>query len=323
MTNSSIPDPHGLITPTAVPTWPDGAPDKYGHQEGRKFQYVLTKASAKKTPHRVGARTDWPTIAEIRGHLSDGGGLGVIASSVGCTVLDIDVSRDGVSDADRQALCDGVRTALIGDEAFPMPAAIMNSASLRGAHLYYRTGLIPHWGTTQQEGGSAFTKRSVVLSPQVTVDVIHQWPLVAIYADRAEWGALLAAALPAPIDPRLPLSVYPGRRKGLLNGSTRPNQEFIRSFNTPARAADTMSALNTISPDSQYDDWVKIGFALKREFGAEGLSLWTEWSARGSKFEGADDLAKRWESFDDRSTGPGMGTIIKLARSNGWIGSID
>lgn len=50
-------------------------------------------------------------------------------------------------------------------------------------------------------------------------------------------------------------------------------------------------------PDVAYDEWVKVGMALHHELGDDGLTLWDEWSAKGSKYVGIDDLETHWRSF--------------------------
>lgn len=57
--------------------------------------------------------------------------------------------------------------------------------------------------------------------------------------------------------------------------------------------------LNRRDPDCGYDDWIKVGMALHHEFGGavEGLALWNQWSAKGKKYNGQDDLEKHWRSF--------------------------
>jgi len=59
-------------------------------------------------------------------------------------------------------------------------------------------------------------------------------------------------------------------------------------------------------PDVGYDEWVGVGMALHHEFdgGDEGLVLWNEWSARGSKYAGEADLMSHWRSFSSGHANP-------------------
>lgn len=58
--------------------------------------------------------------------------------------------------------------------------------------------------------------------------------------------------------------------------------------------------LSELDPDAGYSNWVEVGMALHHEFygGYEGLELWDEWSATGTKYVGVEDLEKHWYSFD-------------------------
>lgn len=57
--------------------------------------------------------------------------------------------------------------------------------------------------------------------------------------------------------------------------------------------------LSRRDPDCGYDDWIKVGMALHHEFGGatEGLAIWNEWSKKGKKYDGTEDLEKHWRSF--------------------------
>ena len=49
--------------------------------------------------------------------------------------------------------------------------------------------------------------------------------------------------------------------------------------------------LNAIPPDCSYDEWLKVGMALKHE-GAD-CSVWDSWSSRGYKYK-SGECAKKW-----------------------------
>lgn len=76
--------------------------------------------------------------------------------------------------------------------------------------------------------------------------------------------------------------------------------------------------LSCIDPDCPYDEWLKIGMALK----TEGLpfEVWDEWSSRGSKYN-AGEMRSKWNGFRrDDVTG---GTIYHIACSYGYNGGAD
>lgn len=78
---------------------------------------------------------------------------------------------------------------------------------------------------------------------------------------------------------------------------------------------DMQGALDYLSPDMTYNDWIAIGMALHRD-GFE-LDLWDRWSARGTKYKGIADLNIHWRSFN-RSGERTIGTIIEWATLQGW-----
>ena len=67
--------------------------------------------------------------------------------------------------------------------------------------------------------------------------------------------------------------------------------------------------------DLNYDDWVRIGMALKGAVGDSGRELFEAWSARSAKNVPAT-TAKAWASFNP--TRIGAGTIYELAQNYGW-----
>lgn len=71
--------------------------------------------------------------------------------------------------------------------------------------------------------------------------------------------------------------------------------------------------LNAISPDCSYDEWLKVGMALKHE--GVGLSVWENWSSHGTKYK-QGECARKWAGFRrDEVTG---GTLFYIATEWGW-----
>ncbi|MCI1920464.1 MAG: AAA family ATPase [Liquorilactobacillus nagelii] len=67
-----------------------------------------------------------------------------------------------------------------------------------------------------------------------------------------------------------------------------------------------------------YQEWVNIGMALKRE----GYSVedWETWSANDSGRFHEGECEKKWETFDDSTSNPVTGaTITQLAKDYGWV----
>lgn len=82
----------------------------------------------------------------------------------------------------------------------------------------------------------------------------------------------------------------------------------------PLTLADLEELLTYISPDDR-DIWWAVGAGIKAEFGEAGFDVWDRWSQAGDGYKAADARSV-WRS--NRKRGIGMGTVIKLARDNGW-----
>lgn len=75
------------------------------------------------------------------------------------------------------------------------------------------------------------------------------------------------------------------------------------------RSADLGKAralLDHHNPDGTYEAWLQAGMALHHETkgGIDGLDLWDEWSARGTKYKGRADLDSHWRSFNAETSNP-------------------
>ena len=68
--------------------------------------------------------------------------------------------------------------------------------------------------------------------------------------------------------------------------------------------------------DLSYDEWFRIGCALKNE--NQSFNLWDAWSSKGSKYH-PEEMESKWESFNDE--GLNGGTIIYIAREHGYMPS--
>lgn len=83
--------------------------------------------------------------------------------------------------------------------------------------------------------------------------------------------------------------------------------------------SNVYEALRYIDPDD-YDDWLKVGMALKHE----GCSLrdWEEWSSSSTKYQ-PGVCAEKWKSFREQNSGAPVtaGTIVQLAKDRGMTTS--
>ena len=77
-----------------------------------------------------------------------------------------------------------------------------------------------------------------------------------------------------------------------------------------------LSALQAV-PASQcsYDEWLQVGMALHGE--GFDCSVWEHWSQSDSRYK-AGDCERRWTGFGRSAESVTGGTIIHMARQNGW-----
>lgn len=71
--------------------------------------------------------------------------------------------------------------------------------------------------------------------------------------------------------------------------------------------------LNYIPPDCSYDEWIKVGMALKHE-GAD-VSVWDSWSRGGAKYK-QGECERKWNSF--RRNDVTGGTLYHIAAGYGY-----
>jgi hypothetical protein len=91
----------------------------------------------------------------------------------------------------------------------------------------------------------------------------------------------------------------------VLNLHSQRFQRVAQTLEAPASGVDPVGLLpvqvdqllTRLDPDMPHDDWLHVGMGLHHETRGEGFDLWDAWSARSSKYPGADALRQRWDSF--------------------------
>jgi len=100
--------------------------------------------------------------------------------------------------------------------------------------------------------------------------------------------------------------------------------EKQRFFNQQSgvTTSEIEQALSFIDPDCDYYTWIRIGFALYDEFDGsdDGFTLFDNWSAQSSKYDGSEKLYRKWQSFgnshsENKCT---IATVFKYAIENGY-----
>lgn len=73
--------------------------------------------------------------------------------------------------------------------------------------------------------------------------------------------------------------------------------------------------LECISPDVSYDEWLKVGMALKHE--GYDVGVWDSWSSGSSKYK-PNDCIKKWDTFKESGDIVTGGTLIQMAKDYGY-----
>src|SRR5439155_11580297 len=96
-----------------------------------------------------------------------------------------------------------------------------------------------------------------------------------------------------------------------------PTPEATRA--RPVMSADALaearSAL-TFVPAHDREKWVRIGMAIKSEFGEDGFAMWSEWSQSDKKYNKRAARAV-WHSISPAG-GVTIKTLFREALDRGW-----
>lgn len=193
------------------------------------------------------------------------------------------------------------------DELWSAPETVrIHSGKLNRGKLLYRlppgvapliTKKVANGAIELRCGNAAGTTVQDVLPPSVHPDTGQ--PYVWEYGDDllADWRC-------PPVLPDLLLALWREMERGPAYGSDGAAWDDDDPLMTyePRLGVDSAELrdwLEALDPDMGYDDWLHVGMALHHECegSADGLELWVEWSTKGTKFKGEDDLARRWDGF--------------------------
>lgn len=80
---------------------------------------------------------------------------------------------------------------------------------------------------------------------------------------------------------------------------------------------DIIKLLDYIDPGSlTYAEWTAVGMALKE--GGYSCAEWDKWSRRDTPRYHSGETYKKWETFNGTSNPVGVGTIVQMAKENGF-----
>ena len=92
-------------------------------------------------------------------------------------------------------------------------------------------------------------------------------------------------------------------------------QEYSRSYYTPSNPDRIREALFYIDPANR-DTWLRLGMAIKSEFGENGFDDWASWSQQADSYD-AKDARDVWKSIWAGGAVT-IGTLFHEAKQNGW-----
>lgn len=99
-----------------------------------------------------------------------------------------------------------------------------------------------------------------------------------------------------------------------------PNKDLVQNDNWQAPEVESWihDALRYISATS-FQDWIKVGLALKNEFGESGFEIWDAWSATAGNYGGTGPTYRQWKTLKPDSSSVGMSSIVWMAQEEGFV----
>lgn len=110
----------------------------------------------------------------------------------------------------------------------------------------------------------------------------------------------------------------------LLSSLKKPDSYRALTNDGPVdvSVADIEMMLSYISPDCEYDQWIKCGMAINQVLNGTGIDVWNKWSESGEKYTGFDAIQRHWHSFGKSANPVGLGTLIHYAELGGYQQSV-
>jgi hypothetical protein len=188
--------------------------------------------------------------------------------------------------------------AKILEKEGPLPLGPQQRTPSGGFHYLYRwkenagsssSKVAP--GIDTRGGTGSRCTGHIVVYPSIVGDKVYTWEEGGEIPDMPKW---LSESLGEPWKER-----------------TRE----VQKTEVPVHQINRM--LTILDPDSLgYEDWVRVGMALKSTCGDDGLEFWDNWSEQGSRRK-EGECKSRWKTFDE--DGPvGFGTLLFMAKEAGW-----
>lgn len=115
-------------------------------------------------------------------------------------------------------------------------------------------------------------------------------------------------------DDLIPAELRPARLCGDARGPAGPRDpDELRG----TRRGIELALQHVRNEDLPYDDWIRMGHALKGALGESGLDLWRAWSASSQKHQ-PRETERAWLSMRLENLRSGAGSVYRWALDAGW-----
>jgi hypothetical protein len=84
-------------------------------------------------------------------------------------------------------------------------------------------------------------------------------------------------------------------------------------------AQQAIDILSHVSPDCDYETWIRCGMALHHTFNGDGIAIWDDWSRKGASYPGFEKIQRHWHSFGKSQNPVQFGTLIHYAEQSGYV----
>jgi hypothetical protein len=84
---------------------------------------------------------------------------------------------------------------------------------------------------------------------------------------------------------------------------------------TDAELTDIVSHIPDVD---DYHRWVQVGMGIHHATGGAGIELWDKWSRAGAKYD-RESIDSKWHSFGKSQANITLGSLIYMAKANGWV----
>jgi len=98
-----------------------------------------------------------------------------------------------------------------------------------------------------------------------------------------------------------------------------PTTKSVPESHFAASAHSVAQVLQFVDCYDDYEDWLKVGMAVKCELGEDGFCLWDTWSAQSDKYDDKQ-VRQKWDSF--KGQGVSFGTLAHMALENGMPSTV-